>query len=118
MKGTEVIQAALKGAGGLVDWYLSDLSDADILVRPVPAANHIAWQLGHLIVGEIALLKDQIPGATYPELPAGFKEKYTADASKENPPTGYLTKGEYVTMFNRGREATLANLARLSDADL
>jgi hypothetical protein len=72
MKGTEVIQAALKGAAGLVDWYLSDLSDADILVRPVPTANHIAWQLGHLISGEAYLVKQGIPDAQFPELPPGF----------------------------------------------
>ncbi len=29
--------------------YLADLKDSDLLLRPVPGANHIAWQLGHLI---------------------------------------------------------------------
>jgi hypothetical protein len=116
MKGTEVIQAALKGAAGLVDWYLSDLSDADILVRPVPTANHIAWQLGHLISGEAYLVKQAIPDAQFPELPAGFSEKYTKETSKSD--TGFLTKKQYLELFNKLREASIAAVGKLSDADL
>jgi len=42
MKGTEVIQRALKGTAHSLNMYLSDLSDADLLVRTSPNANHIA----------------------------------------------------------------------------
>src|SRR5271170_7679494 len=31
---------------------LADFSDADMLVRPCPGANHAAWQLGHLTAAE------------------------------------------------------------------
>jgi hypothetical protein len=116
MKGTEVIQAALKGAGGLVDWYLSDLSDADILVRPVPNANHIAWQIGHLISGEAFLVKQGIADVQYPELPTGFVERHSTEASKSD--TGFLTKKQYLDLFNKQREITIAAVGKLTDADL
>ena len=116
MKGTEVIQAALKATGGLVEWYLSDLSDADLLVRPVPAANHIAWQIGHLIVGEGHLVAQGIPDVKYPELPAGFAEKYTKETSRSD--TGFLTKKQYLDLFNAGRQTTIAAVGKLTDADL
>ena len=36
--------------------YVQDLADADLLLRPVPGMNHIAWQLGHLITGSKKML--------------------------------------------------------------
>ena len=42
----------IRGLFGMNDFvlneYLKDMSDTDLLIRPVPGANHIAWQLGHL----------------------------------------------------------------------
>jgi hypothetical protein len=116
MKSTEAIATAFKGTSKILNWYLSDLSDADILVRPVPNANHIAWQLGHVISGEPHLVNMGIPDAKYPELPAGFDEKYTKETASSD--SGFLTKGQYLDLFHKVREATLAVVARLSDADL
>src|SRR5438270_8200738 len=105
MKGTEVIQRALKGTAHSLNMYLSDLSDADLLVRPVPNANHIAWQLGHLVVAEPALLGGQGLDTTYPELPAGFAEQHGKEQSAVEPPTGFGTKAQYLDLFNKTRAA-------------
>ena len=51
MNGIDVIKTALDRTRFALNWYVSDLSDADLFVRPVPAANHIAWQFGNVIVG-------------------------------------------------------------------
>src|SRR5439155_9981740 len=117
MTGKEAIKTALTSTQNLLTAYLSDLSDADVLVRPVPAANHIAWQLGHLIDSESHLL-GQLPGAAYPKLPAGWSDQHGKDAAAMDPPKGFASKTEYLTQFNKAREATLATLAKMSDADL
>jgi hypothetical protein len=117
MNAKEAIKTALTGTQQLLTWYLGDLSDADLLVRPVPSANHIAWQLGHLIAAEIQLL-GQLPGAAYPELPAGFAEQHGKTTAAADPPKGFASKAEYVSLFNKVREATLATVAKLSEADL
>ena len=57
MTGKEAIRTALQSTQQMLGMYLSDLADQDILVRPVPVANHIAWQLGHLIHAEQQLLQ-------------------------------------------------------------
>jgi hypothetical protein len=101
----------------MVQQYLSDLTDDDLLVRPVPAANHIAWQLGHLIASE-AMLGSHVPGAAYPELPAGLKAQMDGKTAKTPPPGGYMKKAQYLEWFNKVRGATIANVERLSDADL
>jgi hypothetical protein len=117
MNAKEAIKIALTSTKDMLGWYLGDLSDADLLVRPVPTANHIAWQMGHLINSESHLL-GELPGAAYPTLPAGWDKQHSKDTAGMDPPKGFATKSEYLTQFNKAREVTLATLAKMSDADL
>jgi uncharacterized damage-inducible protein DinB len=117
MTGTDTIRTALKATQQLVTWFLGDLSDADLLVRPTPGANHIAWQIGHLIVSERSL-GGQLPGAAYPELPAGFAEQHSKETQATDPPAGFAGKATYVELFNRVRQATINAVGKLADADL
>ncbi len=117
MNARQLAEHSLKLTQLVINGSLSDLSDADLLVRPVEGANHIAWQIGHLIVTE-RRLAGQLPSATYPELPAGFAEKYENNPSAQNAADGFATKDQYLDLFNKTREATLAAVAKLSDADL
>ena len=86
MRAKDAIQSALASTQHMLEWYLSDLSDADLLVRPVPGANHIAWQLGHLIDSEPHLIHMELPDAAYPALPAGFAEQHTKETSTSDSP--------------------------------
>jgi hypothetical protein len=117
MNAKDAIKTALTSTQNLFNWYLGDLSDADLLLRPAPNANHIAWQLGHLIDAERRLLS-QLPGAAYPELPAGFSEQHSKATAAAEPPKGFGTKNDYVALFNKMRQTTLAILAKMPDADL
>jgi hypothetical protein len=115
MNGKQAIQTALQGTQHMLTMFVGDLSDADLLVRPVPNANHIAWQIGHLISAERGLGK-VLPGVAYPELPAGFEEQHNGKNAASD--KGFGTKADYVNLFHKTREATLAALNKLSDADL
>jgi hypothetical protein len=117
MNAKEAIRVSLAASQKLLPMHLEDLSDEDILVRPVPNGNHIAWQLGHVIAAECRL-GGQLPGATYPELPAGFAEQHKKDNSKIDPPKGFGTKAQYLELFSKVRQATLANLEKISEGDL
>ncbi|HEY7154380.1 MAG TPA: DinB family protein [Gemmataceae bacterium] len=117
MNACQLAEQSLKFTQFVINGSLSDLSDADLLVRPVEGANHIAWQIGHLIVTE-RRLAGQLPSATFPELPAGFADKYANDPSVQNATDGFATKEQYLDLFNKTREATLAAVAKLRDADL
>lgn len=116
MTGKDAIKAALSSTQGLLNWYVGDLSDADFLERPAPAANHIAWQMGHVIAGDVHLIRQQLPDAVYPELPAGFMEKHTKETASQN--QAFYTKAEYVDLFGKVRTATIAALNSLTDVDL
>ena len=118
MNGKDAIQTALEGTRSVLNMYLSDFSDADLFARPAPTANHAAWQIGNVIVGDALLVKSQLPDAAYPELPAGFAETHGPEGAKKGGPDGFLTKAEYLSLFDAVRSATIAAVGKLSDADL
>jgi DinB family protein len=97
---------------------LADLGDADLTVRPVPSANHIAWQLAHLITAEKYLLEGELPGAVYPSLPPAIAELGNERTGKVDPAAGYLPKAQYLEWFDKLRAITLAAVDKLADNDL
>ena len=100
----------------ILNSYLGDLDDADLLLRPVEGQNHIAWQLGHLISSERWMVDGVKPGAS-PPLPPGFEEAHNKEASKSTDSKGFLSKQQYLDLFKAQRAATLKVLESLTDAD-
>ncbi len=115
MTGKEALKASLTSTQFVLNMYLGDLGDADLLVRPVPSANNIAWQLGHLITAEAWLMK-ALPGATYPETGLVLTD-YGKETAQSGPKGGYRTKAQYLDAFAKVRAASIANVDRLTDAD-
>ncbi len=113
----DAIRANLTSADFLMHAYLDDLSPAEMLVRPVPGANHVAWQLGHVISAEYRLAEAASPGSM-PKLPDGFAEKHTKDMAAKDDAAAFLSKEEYFAIARRNRDATLAALEKISDDDL
>jgi uncharacterized damage-inducible protein DinB len=105
----------------LTDWvintYLKDLSTADLLTRPGPGCNHLAWQLGHLIHSEQHILNDIILHSAM-ALPEGFGEMHDKKQKDNDDPKAFLTKEEYVDIYKKSRAHCKAALAKLTDADL
>jgi len=118
MQAKDAIKSALKSTQRMLEMYLADLSDADLLVRPIPNANHIAWQLGHLINSEPELVHMELPDAPYPNLPAGFAEQHSKETAAVDPPKGFRTKAEYLALAKETRGATIALLDKMSDAEV
>jgi hypothetical protein len=116
MDTRQAFRSSLALADMIMRRYLADLSDADLLVRPVAGANHIAWQLGHLVASERGLTEGVAPGSM-PALPAGFKEKHTKETAGSDDPNAFLTKAEYLALYEDVRKGTLAALERMTDAD-
>jgi hypothetical protein len=71
--------------------YIEDLTDQELLHRPAKGANHINWQLGHLIQSENEMMNVAIPGCM-PNLPAGFAEKYTKDTATSDDASEILAR--------------------------
>jgi hypothetical protein len=117
MNAKEAIRTTMNTADFMVESYLTDITPEEMLVRPAPGANHVAWQLGHLISAETRLVQAAAPGSM-PALPAGFAERHTKDTAASDNPADFLSKDEYLKLAKTVRAATLKALDKISDADL
>ena len=116
MNTREAIRLNLDQADNIVRMYVADLSDAELLVRPVPGCNHIAWQMGHLIQSEYEMVNTAYPGSM-PPLPEGFAARYAKETSLVDDPKAFHTKQEFLDLYSKQRAATLAALEKVSDSE-
>lgn len=117
MNAKDAIRWIMDMGHNVLTRYVSDMNDADLMIRPSKGSNHLAWQLGHLISSEYQLVNGVCPGIS-PELPSGFKERHAKDATSVDDPSKFLTKQEYLDLFAKQRQATKAALEQVPDADL
>lgn len=89
----------------VIQSYIGDLSDSELLTRPGKGCNHIAWQLGHLIDSECGLLNAVRPGSA-PVLPAGFSEKHSKANSNSDNPSDFLTRHQYQELAKQVQDAS------------
>ncbi len=117
MNSREAIKVGLDMGEFISLGYLQDLTEAELLHRPAKGANHINWQLGHIIISENQIINSCVPGAM-PALPAGFAEKYTKETASVDDGSKLCSKEELLAAYRVQRAATLAALTKLGDADL
>jgi hypothetical protein len=117
MHAKDALKLSMKCGDDVALAYLEDLTDAEMFHRPCPGANHINWQLGHLIASENHHVSVAAPSAVRP-LPPGFAEKYTTETSQLDDPQAFCTKAELMQLAKEQRAATLAALDSLPDAEL
>ena len=116
MTAKDVFRTTIEMAHSMTQGYLADLSDADLLLRPVPGMNHIAWQLGHLIASEHHMISAL--GHTMPELPAGFEAAHKKETAGSDDPKRFWKKEEYLSLWRSIHDGSLAAIKNTPDADL
>jgi len=117
MNAKYVIRNNLEMSEFIVNSYLGDLDDADLMIRPVEGMNHIAWQIGHLVTSERMFIEGLKPGSC-PPLPAGFAELYTKEGSNVDDRSKFRSKAEYLDLWKAQREATRAVLDGIPESTL
>ena len=112
---------ALKSAFGLSDMilnsYIGDFSDEELMNRPGAGCNHIAWQLGHLISSEANLINMVKEGSAI-DLPEGFADAHSKEATGSDDASQFCSKDDYVALYAKTRENSVAVLDRLTEEDL
>ena len=117
MKAQDAIANAMDTSTLVVQRYLSDLDDSDLMRRPGPGCNHLAWQLGHLIASGCSLLNLVQPGAA-PPLPDGFAEQHSKATADLDDPSQFHSKQQYEQLLQGVADAAKAALAKVSESDL
>jgi len=110
------VATTLNQSDFFVDAYLADLAPDELLARPCGGANHIAWQLGHLIGTEYYFADKIAPGRLTP-LPAGFTDRHKKATAKSDNPADFHTKEEYLALRKQVRSQLLQALDSLTPAD-
>jgi len=119
MNAIELLVQTLQATQQYLSDTLVDFTDADMLVRPVPGANHAAWQLTHLIASEVQMVKMVVPNAVMPALDADLLRKTEkAAAATLNSPADFPSKAELLALFAQVRQAAIASVKTLSESDL
>lgn len=121
MDAKDAIRSSANLSSMVLQSYISDLDDADLMRRPGKDCNHLAWQLGHLIASEVHLLASIVPDAAAGsgvELPDGFAAAHSKENHENDDPAAFQTKQQYEELWQRVRSATLKALENCSAADL
>src|SRR3954454_16610354 len=100
MNAKDAIKIAIDMGRSISIGYLKDLTDKELLHRPAKGANHINWQLGHLIESENQMGNMAVAGSM-PPLPAGFAEKYSKDTAISDDGSKFLKKDELLRLFEQ-----------------
>lgn len=117
MKTHQVLVDLLSTSRFVMSSYLEDLTDKDLLVRPVEGAHHAAWQLGHLICSESQMIEGIRPHAE--KLVSGdFASRHDKSRAFEPAELWAVSKSEYLRRMELVRSATLSLLRELSEDDL
>ena len=116
MNGKDVLRETLNFSTFVLKSYVGDLTDDELLKRPGPGCNHIAFQLGHLISSECMLLNSVSPGSA-PELPAGFAEQHSKANAGSDDPAKFLTKQQYLDLADKVHAATLKVIEEYPEPD-
>lgn len=117
MDAKSAIRETLALSNMVLNSYIGDLTDAELLKRPGRGCNHVAWQLGHLISSECGLLNAIQAGAA-PALPDGFDRNHSKDNAASENPADFLTKQAYCDLAEKVHAAVLACLDAFPDNKL
>ena len=116
MSTIAAIREAIDQGAFLCNGYLADLSDTELLHRPAAGANHIKWQLGHLIASEHGMI-EKVRAGSMPDLPEGFAAHYKPGTAGSDNPADFHTKAELLAAMQAQRTATLTLLAAMTEND-
>lgn len=96
---------------------LADFTDEEMLARPVPGANHAAWQLSHLIGAAAHMVNSVAPGVI-PDAAVKMNQTYTGQTANNDDPAFYKPKTELLDLFSQSHDALTQWARTLTTEDL
>src|SRR5947207_12171700 len=78
---------------------LADFSDEEMLARPVPGANHAAWQLAHLVGSAWFMLNGVAPGVV-PAAAEEYRRKFDGKTAGVDDPAFFPNKSGLLETFS------------------
>jgi hypothetical protein len=116
MNAKDVISEIVEFGHVVMRLYVGDLTDDELLVRPVPGSNHAAWQVGHLIGSTCGIVESL--GHEAPPLPDGFEPAHSRETAGSDDPGRFATRDEYLALMDRVKAASLAAVEATDESAL
>jgi hypothetical protein len=115
MSNAEMFSKNILQTKGILDMFLKDFSEADMMFRPAKSANHAIWQMGHLANSTRNMVSTCDPSVVFPfeDDPRFGKSKASIDD-----PAFFPNKAEIVGRFNQAMDIAAKWVATLTDAQL
>jgi hypothetical protein len=115
MSSAEMFSKNVLQSKGMIDSFLKDFSDADMLFRPAKTANHAVWQMGHLANSVRGMVTSCDPSVAFE-----FEDDTRFGKSKAiiDDPAFFPSKAEILARFDQAMDTAAAWVAKLSDADM
>ena len=117
MTPTELMADVVARNGEILKMTLADFTDEQMLARPVPGANHAAWQVGHLLGSAANMLKEIAPGVI-PAAVAELGAKYNGKTAHIDDPAYYPSKTDLLEAFSQAYDAIAQWIKSLKPEDL
>ncbi len=117
MQAKDVLRNTLDMSDMVISSYLKDLTDSELVERPVAGMNHMAWQIGHLIGSERHFVEMIKPGAS-PALPADFNEGHGRECHTLDDASKFYPLARYQELWAAQRAATRAVLEATTPEEL
>jgi hypothetical protein len=102
---------------GMLKASISDFSEEEMFFRPCPAANHAAWQIGHLIVAEANMVNAAAPGRGG-KIPPEFVVAFSKDMASSDERSRFPSKDALLACLDTVRAASICWAKDLSEADI
>lgn len=112
----EMFANHLNQSAGMFLAVIDAFNDEEIFIRPVPGANHAAWQIGHVICSQTRMLKRL--GAALPELPAGFEARFTKETAASDKPEDFADRKTLRDLATKTTQAAVAFARTVKTEDL
>jgi hypothetical protein len=115
MSQQQTIVGVLERGRGLLAMHLADFSEADMLARSSPSANHAAYQIGHLLrttAPTVAAFDSSYKPAMPPKTEGDAKAPPTSDD-----PAAFASKDELLSAWEAMVDAMIAAVRPMTDGD-
>ena len=112
----ETMAAVVQQNLEMLKGHMGDFNDAEWMTRPVPAANHTAWQMTHLAQFDVMVAGVLSPGGKV-SVPSSFEQVKGKEASKSDDPQKFPTKAEVLKVMDEANALQVAALKKMTDAD-
>jgi DinB superfamily len=117
MKQSDMLTGLLKRNIDMIKRHLADFSEADMMVRPVPGANHAAWQMAHLAGYVVSTAKAIAPEANL-SVPENLLQYRGTETSSSDDPAIFPTKARVLEIVELALNAQIGAVGKMSDEDL